>query len=66
MMVVKVVKVVKVVVGMAEEGQKAPQKSFPRWRASQKTKMDVLQVRIINNTVTSECRREQWHCVEKR
>lgn len=42
------------------------QKSFPRWRTSQKRKIDVLQGGIINNAVRSECRGEQWHCVEKR
>lgn len=42
------------------------QKSFPRWHVSQERKIDVLQGGIINNAVRSECRREQWHCVEKR
>lgn len=55
--------VVVVMVMVGEEGQK---KSFQRRRASQKRKMYVLQDSLINNTVTSECRWEQWHCVEKR
>lgn len=52
--------------GGGRGGTKSSEKSFPRWRASRKRKMDVLQSGIINNTVSSECRGEQWHCVEKR
>lgn len=41
---VKRTAVVMVAAVVGEEGQKAPKKkSFPRWRASQKRKMDVLQ-----------------------
>lgn len=48
---------------MKDEGQKAPKK-FPT--ENRKRKMYVLQGRIINNTAAGECRKEQWHCVEKR
>lgn len=54
-----------------EEGgdKKLPQKKkLPRdgeW-AQRKKKMDVLRGGVINNAVSSECRGEQWHCVEKR
>lgn len=59
-------RMVMVVIVGEDEGQKAQKKSFWRWWASRKRKMYVPQDGIINNTVTSECRREQWHCVEKR
>lgn len=48
---------------MKDEGQKAPKK-FPTEKG--KRKIYVLQGRIINNTAAGECRKEQWHCVEKR
>lgn len=52
--------------GGRNQGQKAPKK-FPETATENgKRKMYVLQSRIINNRAAGECRREQWHCVEKR
>lgn len=52
--------------GVAEGRQKSSKKLSQDGVRAKRNKMDVLQGGIINNTVSSECRGEQWHCVEKR
>ena len=43
-------------------------KSYPEMvsEPKERKKKDVLRGGVINNAVSSECRGEQWHCVEKR